>query len=320
MRVQDNQPVRVRILLASILLTACSPSVAGVTPVPKDLRPYLTMTPSSTDVVPAGAPGATEIPLASPTPFEYTVGSGDTLSQIAQKFNVSLDELMAANPDIDPNAMSVGSMLKIPSSPQNLTGDATPTPVPLPVQQIACHPTSDRAMWCFALIHNDSSRSIEDVTARIALLGPDGQAITSQTALLPLDILPPGQSLPLSAFFAPDVPLDVKPQLQIITAIELLPGDPRYLPAAIENTLVSIDWSGLYAQVRGEVALPSGSKGASQVWVAGVAYDGAGNVVGVRRWESSADLAAGQSLPFAFTLSSVAGKIERVGFSVEARP
>jgi len=51
-----------------------------------------------------------------------------------------------------------------------------------------------------------------------------------------------------------------------------------------------------------------------------VAYDESGNVIGVRRWESTAGLPAGGGLPFAFMVSSVAGKIARVEFAVEARP
>ena len=315
-----NHAVRAEALIVLVLLAACAPQAASVTPPPKDLRPYLTATPSATEPVSASVAGAAETPLPSPTPFQYTVAAGDTLSQIAEKFSVSLDSLLAANPGVDPNAMSVGSVLKIPSGQQNASGQSTPTPVPLPVDQVACHPTSDRGAWCFALLHNDSTDRVENVTARLTLLDSAGKLLIGQTALLPLDILPPGQALPLSVYFPPDVPLDAKPQVQMLTAVRLLPGDQRYLPAGIGDTLVSIDWSGLNAQARGVVTLPKDSKPAGEVWVAAVAYDAAGNVVSVRRWESSTGLAAGGSLPYSFVISSIAGKIERVDFAVEARP
>jgi hypothetical protein len=54
--------------------------------------------------------------------------------------------------------------------------------------------------------------------------------------------------------------------------------------------------------------------------VAATAYDDAGRVVGVRRWESNTMLNAGASLPFEFMISSIGGKIARVEFAVEARP
>ncbi len=44
----------------------------------------------------------------------YIVQSGDTLSYIASRFNVSLNDLLAANPTIDPNLLSQGQQVVIP--------------------------------------------------------------------------------------------------------------------------------------------------------------------------------------------------------------
>lgn len=306
--------------MCALFLGACAPQIPNETPLPPTLDVYPVATFSPTAGQPNGLVISAETPLPSPTPFAYTIKSGDTLSQVAEKFNISLDALLAVNPDVDPNAMSVGQTLQIPSNPTNRTGESTPTPVPFPVQQIVCYPTADRGMWCFALVHNDSHDFIENVTAQFTLLASDGKSIASQTALLPLNILPPDTSLPLSVYFSPDVPADAKPQVQILTAIRLLPGDTRYLPATIDNTLTQVDWSGRSAQVSGQVLLPADSKAASLVWVAAVAYDETGGVVGVRRWESTAGLSAGRKLSFSFLLSGAAGHIVRVEFAVEARP
>ncbi len=315
-----NHLVRAFLISCLLLLTACAPAVPGVTPALNGLRAYQTITPTATAARPEGLVVSFETPLPSPTPFAYTVKAGDTLSQIAERFNVPLDALMAANPDVDPNAMSVGKTLKIPSSPRNPTGESTPTPVPFPVQQIDCYPTPDRGLWCFMLAYNDSDDLIENITAQMTLVDKSGQTLASQVAPLPLNILAPHTSLPLSVYFAPEVPSEAKPQARILTAIRLSPGDKRYLPAVLQNTLVQVDWSGLSAQVGGQVILPADTKPASLVWVAAAAYDGAGRVVGLRRWESKAGLQPGGSLPFAFMVSSSAGKIERVDFAVEARP
>jgi hypothetical protein len=105
-----------------------------------------------------------------------------------------------------------------------------------------------------------------------------------------------------------------------LTAIQLLPNDERYLPATINNTLVQVNADGRSARVNGQVLLPGQSKAASQVWVAGTAYDDVGRVVGVRRWESGAGLSPGGNLPFEFMVYSIGGKIARVEFAVEARP
>ena len=44
----------------------------------------------------------------------YIVQPGDTLSEIARLFNVSLDELLAANPGVDANFLSQGQQLVVP--------------------------------------------------------------------------------------------------------------------------------------------------------------------------------------------------------------
>jgi hypothetical protein len=135
-----------------------------------------------------------------------------------------------------------------------------------------------------------------------------------------MNILPPNTSLPLTVFFSPEIPMDAKPQVQVLTAVRLLPNDERYLPVTINNTLVQVNADGRSARVSGVALLPGDAKAARQVWVTGTAYDEAGRVIGVRRWESSAGLSPGGSLPFEFMVSSLRGKIARVEFEVEARP
>lgn len=305
-----------------LLVSACAPRPTPAPSTNIQLTPYATrsaISPTRTLQTPEGLVAA-QTPLPSPTPFTYTVKSGDTISSIALKFGVSMEDLQAANPEISPNTMSIGQVIKIPSNPDNPSGEPTPTPAPFTVRQIACHPTSDQGMWCFVLTHNDLPDFLENVSAQITLVDENNAAIASQTALLPLNILPPDTSLPLTVYFLPDVPATAKPQVQILTAIRLLPTDERYLPATVNNTLVQIDADGLSARITGQVLMPAGAKNASRVWVAATAYDEEGGVVGVRRWEWDQGLAAGGSLPFDFMVSGIGGRISRVDFAVEARP
>lgn len=312
------------VVLSFMLLTACASqgNPAAVSDI--QLTPFSTSTrspkPDMDSVQTPDGLVAAETPLPSPTPFTYTVKSGDTIGSIALRFGVSMDDLQAANPEISPNAMSIGQVIKIPSNPGNPSGEPTPTPAPFAIQQIECHPTADQGMWCFVLAHNDSYDFMENVSAQVTLVDPNGVAIASQTALLPLNILPPNSSLPLAVFFPPDIPYDARPQVQVLTAIRLLPGDERYLPATVTNTLAQVNADGRSASVKGQVLLPADAKNAAQVWVAATAYDDAGRVIGTRRWEWDGGLAAGGSLPFEFMLSSIGGEISRIDFAVEARP
>jgi LysM repeat protein len=306
------------------LLTSCAAQRINTTPLPSTLIPFATSTQSpisstGTLQTPEGVVAA-ETPLPTPTPFTYTVQRGDTISSIALEQNVSIDDLLAANPEISPNAMSIGQVINIPSNPENPSGEPTPTPVPFTIQHIECYPTADDGMWCFVLAHNDFPDFIENVSAQVTLINANNAVLASQTALLPLNILPPHMSLPLTVFFPPEIRSDAKPQVQVLTAIRLLPNEERYLPATINNTLVQVNADGHSARVNGQVLLPANAKAASQVRVVGTAYDNAERVVGVRSWESNAGLSPGGSLPFEFMVSSLAGRIERVEFAVEARP
>ena len=314
-------------LLFVFLLVACVPQPVEQTPTPPGtLRPYLTRTPSATPEQPDGLVVSFETPFPSPTPFVYEVQAGDTMSGIAFKFGISVDELLAANPDVSPNSMSIGTKLNVPSNPANPTGASTSTPVPVSspqgaaVKQIECYPTADQGMWCFVLVYNDTSDVIENLSAQVTLLDADGGTLDSTPALSPLNILPPDASLPLTIFFPPVVPANAQPQVQLLTGIHLQPDDERYLPATVHNTLTQVDSSGRSAQVSGTVLLPEDAQPAGLVWVAAVVYDRAGRVVGVRRWESTAGITPGGSLQFSFEVSSLAGEIGQVEFVVEARP
>jgi nucleoid-associated protein YgaU len=75
---------------------------------------------------PEGSPTAPPSPTASPlpTPQQYTVVSGDTLTSIAAQFGVTVDEVLAANPQIgDPDALQIGDVLTIP-----VPGSGSPSP------------------------------------------------------------------------------------------------------------------------------------------------------------------------------------------------
>lgn len=45
----------------------------------------------------------------------YTVAAGDGLSKIARKFGTSVDALLAENPGLNPNKMSIGQKIRLPA-------------------------------------------------------------------------------------------------------------------------------------------------------------------------------------------------------------
>ena len=301
--------------LICVLLAACATPRSNPAPV-HSLDPYLTSTSSPTSTPDVVLLAETALPTN--TPQTYVVQAGDTLSELAETFRVSLDDLRAANPDIDPNSMTIGMSILIPAHSSALAAASTPTPVPAPITQADCYPTTDDGLWCFALIQNNTPDLLENVAAQISLIDQNGDAVASQPAISPLDILPPGTSLPAYVFF-PNAPANVHPRVQLISALQLKNSDARYLPAVLNDTLAQISGNGRSAQLGGQISLPAESQAAKQVWVAAVAYDKDGRVVGVKRWEGGA-IQPGTSISFNFGIASAGSRIESVEFAVEARP
>lgn len=71
-------------------------------------------------------PTATATLPPSPTPVTYTVKAGDTLGAIAVQLEVPIENLMAANGLTNPDALSAGQVLIVPSL------DSTPFPTEAP--------------------------------------------------------------------------------------------------------------------------------------------------------------------------------------------
>lgn len=84
-----------------------------------------------------GATTPTPVP-PTPTPVVYTVQRGDTPQRIADKFGISVDALLAANPGINPRALQIGQTLTIPPR-QGANGEPLPTPTPTPIIVFAQH-------------------------------------------------------------------------------------------------------------------------------------------------------------------------------------
>lgn len=83
-----------------------------------------------------GAPPAAPEPTAtedgpagtSRSTFEYAVQSGDTLGIIADRFDVTIEEIIAENEMEDPNRLEIGQILNIPGQPESDPVERTDLP------------------------------------------------------------------------------------------------------------------------------------------------------------------------------------------------
>ena len=130
-------------LIGLVLLgTACQPKPVGLptlTPTPSGVA---STTPAGTPAASASAPpqtaaaqtAAMQTPGALPTwtPVVYIVQPGDSLSGIALRFDVPIQDLSEANGIEDPNVIRAGQRLIIPGPTREPTATVPPTSTPTP--------------------------------------------------------------------------------------------------------------------------------------------------------------------------------------------
>jgi len=315
-------------LVALIGLSACAVKVpaATVTPAPTrpgELQPYAgppaTLTPS-----PTNAATVTPLPTATPTPRTHVVRAKEDLWGIALRYGLSLEDILTANPTVDPRFLSIGTNLKIPAPLFTATPDANhpplPTPITLELTLPYCYTVEEDGLWCFASGINNRDFSIEAVSAAVRLYDKTTGEILSQTAYSPLNLVPPGGSIVLSANFPSPAPSAYDATLELLTALPVPPASGRFLTVQQPGTKVDIEPGGKLAVASGTFILSDPQAVAGRVTAAAVAYDAQGRITGVRQWESVSDLAGGTAIPFQMTVYAAGAPIDRVIVQVEAYP
>lgn len=72
---------------------------------------------SRTEVINTGnGASTTETVVSSIQILTYEIQSGDTFGKIASQKNIRLDDLLEANPDVDPRRLSIGKEINIPAN------------------------------------------------------------------------------------------------------------------------------------------------------------------------------------------------------------
>jgi len=303
--------------------TACTiaPNVDKETSAPTlwALTPYYTSTPTATTLSTNADvnAGSTAMPQPSATPFLYEIQKDDTLSVIAYRHSITLDDLLVANPGIDPNFLSIGTTIIIPLGEGDFAIPPTPTPITAQVNQPHCYSTADNGLWCFALVNNSQSQALENITALITLVSANGDLLAQQIALPPINKVDSESSIPVAAFFPAPVPPYVSTHIQLVTALSIS-DETRYLETKIliEESILGSN----SATLRGSIEISSGDASVQHLIVAAIAYDQDGNPIGIRKWETTIESAAETLFPFEISVFSLGPPIFDVEIIVEARP
>lgn len=114
--------------------TSATRRVPSPTPRPASLRSVATAQPS----LPTRPETVTQTAQVMPTAGTHVVASGETLYSIARRYNMSAQQLIAANSISNPNAIRIGQRLVVSSSGQALPPVAQlPAPTQTPAEVVA---------------------------------------------------------------------------------------------------------------------------------------------------------------------------------------
>jgi LysM repeat protein len=117
------------VLLASAILAGGGFGLyrmLAVEPEAEPASPSVTPSPTSTSTATL-IPTDTPVPTSTPTPLPpraHSVQEGETMSDIAMTYDVTVDEILALNPDVDPELIQPEQVLLIPAETPGDSGGA----------------------------------------------------------------------------------------------------------------------------------------------------------------------------------------------------
>ena len=222
---------------------------------------------------------------------------------------------------------------RAPTPPASEAPAATPPPAlpnlpatgtPLPAQQSLdadCYRDGAGGVYCFVPIANTGGEPLENVSALVTLTDSASGQVYQQSAVLPLNILPAGKTLPAVTYFMPPTPAEFSAAATLEFSLPVTNWHLRYADAAVVGPKTTISDDGNQAEVSGSIFFADKERPVSSVWVVGVAYTEDGRVAGLRRWEAVPPIRVSQNLPFRFLIFNAAdAPIAEVELFVEARP
>ncbi|MHC1772607.1 MAG: LysM domain-containing protein [Flexilinea sp.] len=135
---------------------------------------------------------------ADNAPQQYVVESGDTFSAIAFQYGLTMDQLQAANPKIDPVFLQIGDELIIPPNETGAYDAFIQEMYSAYVQNngIECFTSPVQSVSCIARILNPGDDLVTNVFLKIDLTDSTGQHIELSTGT-PLSQLLPGEEIPV---------------------------------------------------------------------------------------------------------------------------
>jgi LysM repeat protein len=302
------------LFVCALAVAACSsapaatPTVAATAALPT-ARPTITPRPTPT-LAPATVPPPSQ-PVVTPTPIVYVVQTGDTLIPIANKFGVSVQDLVAANGNLDATRLQIGQQLIIPQPRPDLASQdglllPSPTPNPFEVRGLNYVRTPAGSLDILGEVFNPGPAPIGNVKVLVTLQDSAGNALQNAIAVTALDAVPVNQASPFRVLFTDP------PQAYAQFVVQPLRGesvDATGVPAVLQVNNVDGKPDGVQFRVSGEIVNTTANP-VNGVRLLLTVYDNERRVVGYRFIPiSDQPLAPNTPLPFDASLTTSSSNI-----------
>ncbi|MGH2537305.1 MAG: LysM peptidoglycan-binding domain-containing protein [Candidatus Promineifilaceae bacterium] len=244
----------------------------------------------------------TATPLPSPTPGPtatpavYAIQPGDTLYGVADANGISLEQLLALNPDVQPGEIVlIGQNIVIPPRPTAAPAGALAAALPtsLAVVDVRLVETVSGALWALGEVENQGETAAEAGQVEVLLLDQDEEVQATATTWSAPAYLGPGMRGPFGLQFSQAPEGALRPVARVVKG-----GAPAYLDGrlfALQITSAVLSLEGELVRVKAELA--NSAPGAGQgILLVITLYDGQGRVVGFREQQIEASLQPSETL------------------------
>ena len=285
------------------------------------LRPLPSSTPTSSSESPLTPIGTPISPEPTPTPFVHIIQQGETLLEIAFRYGVKLENIVLANPDIDPNLLSIGDEIRIPG-PEGEPVDIllpTPTPIPVQVKNLGCTEDLSQTFVCMVSITNTEEAMITDLSALITLYDDDGQTLDQQIAYAPINQIPASQEIPLIAVFTHMPGGYASYNATLLSAVQVTDLQEDLPTIEVQDLTTIYKADNRLAELNGKFTITAYDGEALVVRLVGVALDSKGEPIGMNIWDESIDVLSQEDFEFQISIFSLGPEIANVSLHAEVR-
>ena len=179
-----------------------------------------------------------------------------------------------------------------------------------------CYPTPSRGQLCLGEAQNDNEHAVINLAVQVTVVMPNGDLGPSQVTFAPVEILMPGETVPIAARFA-NMDTVWGATARVIAAQDASELKERFLALTIGAVSSKISESGYYT-VSTEV-VNNTTQHANQIVLLISGYSAEGDLRGFRIIELKQDLQSGEKANVVATLTSAMQEIIRFSVSAHAR-